>query len=674
MSRCDKTLDFEDPRQRNCFVSSRGSISLSTLKAKNGAASLKLESDASGTSEFRYARPSGSYIQGTDLLRGGIKMWIYKTTAVIGRAMEVRLIDTIRSTRSRVGTFNVDMAYEGWRGIWVSYDECKERRDSLNRRAKITRVDFVFNHHDTIYIDLLELVPNLAFQSRDKIVPPFTTFGSKYDYRDFWQQSYRWSQKRPFPSSATINASKSLSIAHIENRLRNWYCDETTTTYDFIGPLEQRWNTLKKSIDKAQNEYDRLDFNPSGTVITGPPLFCLKCTRGSTMYSSTIHTRKFSFVMTNILQPLAIELHLKSRPDEITRTLTEETPKLKLRRNRKALVRICGKNTARQNEFHNHLKSQSKPYTEAKVRLSLQHINQARLQRIFNVLDYLKDQGWADGSALGSLYMEMLRSSAGFIHSLFLLKDTLATTPAYKTRLINLINAAKWYHDFGEVYQSPFEYKGTTADFMITRMLSRLIIVLAMPTDTAAEQEARQRDMDALNKWMENALTINTALGGVIKPDYTGFHHATFYGSAYVPDALHTVAQVQYLIEGTNFELSAQAKHNLQKSLQNLRITAVKYSTPSSVAGRFPDYSQAVLASDLPAYAYISVSYPGSLPPTPAKGIHISDLNSNAGMFERLYEPSNVVVAKNLASGWIKAGKSYFNTLGSLQLMNKVSS
>ena len=525
----------------------------------------------------------------------------------------------------------------------------------------------------------MEFVPSLAFQSRDKIVPPFPKFGLKYDYSKFWQQSYRWSQQTPTDLPTSSNPSKTLiSIAHIESRLRNWYCDERTTTYDFTGTLQARWNTLKRSIDYAQAEYDRLQFKTVSDkiVISGPPSFCHKCTKGSREYSPVIPTRKYSFVMTRVLQPLAIELHLKSRSDEITRTILKETPKFNSHSNdvKQLLIRISGIHQPRQDEFYDHLKAQGTPYTEDKVRRSLEYVNQARLQRIFNVLDYLEDQGWADGSALGSLYMEMLRSSAGFMHSLFLLKDILGENAAYKTRLENLINTAKWYHDFGEVYQSLFEYKGTTADFMITRILSRLIIVMAMPTDTGDEQKAKIRDMEALKRWMENALAINKALGGVIKPDYTGFHHTTFYASAYIPDALHTAAQVQYLLEGTNFELSDQAKRNLREGLKTLRNTAVKYSTPSSLGGRFPDYSKAVLASDLPAYAYISVSYPGSLPTTPVKGIHISDLNSNADIFERLYQPSIAVVAKNLASGWIRAGKSYFNTLGSLQLMNMVSS
>jgi len=652
-----------------------GSISLSTFTAKNGKVSLKLESEASETSVFRYERPFLAPIQRYDLWRGGIKIWIYKETAAKGKKMEVRLIDNTGSVR--VGTIMVDMGFKGWRGIWVSYGECKEHPNSLKSPAKITTVDFVINHEDTIYIDLLDFVPSLAFQSRDNIVPPFTKFGSKYDYRNFWQQSYRWSQQTPTDLPSTIDPSKILSIAHIESRLKNWYCDERTTTYEFTGSLHKRWKTLKRSIDYAQNEYDRLEFKTvsNKTVISGPPLFCLKCTRGSREYSSTIPTRKFSFIMTRVLQPLAIELHLRSRSDEMTKTVTKETPRLNSPHTsvvKQSLLRICGIHQARQDEFYNHLKTQGAPYTEDKVRRSLEYINQARLQRIFNVLDYLEDQGWVDGSAIGSLYMEMLRSGAGFIHSLFLLKDTLDKNAAYKNRLVNLVRTAKWYNDFGEVYQKSFEYDGTTADKMITIMLFRLLIVLAMPSGTEEEQKAKQRDMEALQRWIENALTINKALGGVIKPDYTGFHHMAFYASAYIPDGLHTAAHVQYLLEGTDFALSDTAKRNIREGLKILRMTAVKYSTPSSVGGRFPDFSNAVLSRDLPSYAYISVSHPGPLPSNPVKGIIIPDVTKDVEMFERLYQPSNPIVIKTLESGWVKAGKSYFNSLGSLQIMSTV--
>ena len=676
---CGDTLDFEDANQQNCFSvppDSKGKISLSNFTAKKGKVSLKLESQANDTSVFRCKRPSLDPIQRYDLWRGGIKMWIYKKTAAKGKKMEVRLTD--KTGRVRVGTIMVDMGFKGWRGIWVSYGECKEHLNSLKSSTKITTVDFVFNHEDTIYIDLLDFVPTLAFQTRDKIVPPFTKFDSKYDYRKFWQQSYHWSQQTPTDLPKTIDDLKASNISYIESRLENWYCDERTTTHDIKGTLKTRWDRLRRSIDSGHKEYDRLEFKTvsNKTVIIGPPLFCLKCTRGTNGYSSTVPERKFSFVMRQVLQPLALELYLKSRNDEITRTVTEETPKLNSLDSkvvRRSLIRICGKHQPRQDEFFNHLRSQGTPFTEVTVRRSLEYVNQARLQRIFNVLDYLEDQGWADGSAIGSLYMEMLQSGAGFVHSIFLLKDILNKDAAHKNRLLNLINTAKWHNDFGEVYQTSFEYNGTTADYMITRMIFRLLIVLAMPTDTEDDKKTKQRDMEALKRWIENALTINKALGGVIKPDYTGFHHMTFYASAYAPHALHAAAQVQYLLEGTNFQLSDTAKYNLREALKTLKLTAVKYSTASSIGGRFPDFSKAVLAKTLPAFAYISISYPGTLPSPPGE-ISVNDVNKDATMFLRLYQSSDDKVLKYLGEGKIPKGKYYFNSLGSLQIMSTVSS
>ena len=60
-----------------------------------------------------------------------------------------------------------------------------------------------------------------------------------------------------------------------------------------------------------------------------------------------------------------------------------------------------------------------------------------------------------------------------------------------------MIKTAKWYNDFGEVYQKKFEFDGINADRMITIMLFRLIIVLVMPTSSEEEIKARQRDMEA---------------------------------------------------------------------------------------------------------------------------------------------------------------------------------
>ena len=76
-----------------------------------------------------------------------------------------------------------------------------------------------------------------------------------------------------------------------------------------------------------------------------------------------------------------------------------------------------------------------------------------------------------------------------------------------------------------------------------------------MPTSTTAEKLAKIRDMKALIRWYDNALSLSEAFSGTLKPDYLGFHHSGFYASAYIPEALHNGALIQYLLSGTTFAL-----------------------------------------------------------------------------------------------------------------------
>ena len=526
---------------------------------------------------------------------------------------------------------------------------------------------------------MLDFVDHMAFQSRDKIVPPFTT---KWKDATFsWQQTHRWSKQKPTDLPKAVDASKILSMKHIESRFKNFYCNERKTSYDFVGFELERWKAMTKSFGRANKEYDRLTFKTSSDstkVISGPPLFCRNCKLGTRKYSTEDPTRKFSFVMAQIMLPLAVEYYLRSRKAEMDKIVEKETTDQALlstdpAKIEESLKRIAGNRKARRDEFYSFLQNQQKvPYDKAKVRRSLEYLNKARLQRIINLLDYVEDQGWADGSAIGSLNHEMNRNGAAYMHTILLLKDSLHKHSTNKSRLLSLIKTAKWYNDFGEVYQKKFEFGGTTADRMITIMLFRLIIVLVMPTSSEEEIKARQRDMDAVKRWMDNALKINKAFGGVVKPDYTGFHHMAFYGSAYIPQALHTASQLQYLLEGTDFALSASSKRNILKSLKTLRVTAVKYSTPSSVGGRFTEYFKAVLVKILPAYAYISVSHSKSLASTPKVGTSVPDVTSDVKMFLRLYQPSDDLIVNYLNDGTIRKGKSYMNTLGSLEIMSQV--
>ena len=597
-------------------------------------------------------------------------MWIYKKESSPGKTLQVEY----EHSSKIVGRFKANLTFQGWRGIWVKFSECRVSRKSVRQNTVIEKVNFVLSDADTIYIDLLEFQKSFAKQSRDKVVPPISPLGlAVYDASNTFQRTQKWSQEPIPPSlSLAVDEKKKKSLEHIESRLRNWYCDETKTTSSFLEGsfLKKRWNSLSNSVNKAHKEYDNLIFD--GGKIVGPPLFCRNCRYGE--YSKVDKTRKYGFIMETILLPLSLEYYLRSRVGDVADAAASQLAELNSGDPDKinnAHIAIAGENKNMQTIFKGYLPTSSKTWTLTQVKTAINTLNLDRLSKINNVLDYVKQQGFADGSGLGSLDHEMNRDGAGFMHALFLISDSLKV-PSNKSRLLDLISSAKWYNEFGEIYQSPaFEFKGTTADRMIQLLLYRLIIVLVMPSDDEDEVKAKIRDMDALVKWMENALTVNEGLAGVIKPDFIGFHHKAFYASAYVPQALHEAAMVQYLLGGTEFALSKSSISNIRRGLETLRVIALKYSTPNSVNGRFPHYfNKALIKAVLPGYAYITVSHPSNLSSTIPKGIIVNDVNEPQ-MFLRLYNDSSI--NDYLEDGHSDKGKYYPNSLGSLEIMEKVS-
>ena len=77
--------------------------------------------------------------------------------------------------------------------------------------------------------------------------------------------------------------------------------------------------------------------------------------------------------------------------------------------------------------------------------------------------------GFTEGSAIGSLDHEMNNAGAGFMNAVYVLRQVLQDAG----KKSHYVATMKWYNDFGEVYQNPFEYAGTTADRLRTISLWR---------------------------------------------------------------------------------------------------------------------------------------------------------------------------------------------------------
>ena len=665
----DQVFDFEISNQKSCFHTVPPSSGLTTLSSdtktvKHGKYSLKWE--ATVASKLQLRSPT-FIIPNKWLRRGGIKVWFYKEVSSPGKMLEV-MFKTPSGTV--FGKFKASLDFEGWRAIWIHFNEFKLSENSL-KGILCNEVNFVVSSADTIYIDLLEFTKWIPKTSRDKIVPPVSPFGlNLHDMSHTWQHTYKWSQQAVPVLPSQIDKNKEFSLQHIKSRLRNWYCDERKTSAKFLTGsfLEKRWNTLLESVKVAHEEYDKLIFD--GGRVVGPPLFGRVSAYGK--YTSSDQPKKFGFIMEKILLPLALEYYLRSRSNEVTDVAIKQLPEINSGdqlRMQQSFNAIACEDIAMQELFQNYLPT-SRPLTQYEVETAIKRLNLDRLNKINNLLDFVKQQGFTDGSGLGSLRREMIESGAGFMHTLFLLSESLSL-PSNKSRLLDLINTAKWYSDFGEIYQSPtFEYKGSNADRIITLMLFRLLIVMTMPSDKDDEIKAKIRDIEALVRWMNSALSVNDGLADVIKPDFTGYHHRGYLASAYVPPALHTAALVQYLLGGTEFSLSPSSINNIRRGLETLRLVAVKYSIPNSVNGRSPHYFNNALINIMPAYAYISISHHYNLNGRIPRGIYVSNVNGSE-MFLRLMNDSSI--NKYLGKGKIRNAKYYLNSLGSLHIMDAVS-
>ena len=91
------------------------------------------------------------------------------------------------------------------------------------------------------------------------------------------------------------------------------------------------------------------------------------------------------------------------------------------------------------------------------------------LQSVNTLFSFSYVSGFTEGSAIGSLDHEMNNAGAGYMNSVYLLKQVLQDAGKKE----NYVATMKWYNDFGEVYQDPFEYAGTTADRMRTISIFR---------------------------------------------------------------------------------------------------------------------------------------------------------------------------------------------------------
>ena len=605
--------------------------------------------------------------------RAGLKFWIYQNEN-LGSNLSVSLIDSTLPTAEQVILkFNFSLNFTGWRASWVALLEAKWVLEPCGYDKIQFVAPFIKNTPRAVFMDLFCFVSKVVFPSRDKIVPPID--GDIYDITSTWQQTYRWSLVVPPKVNGTAPLTtkeiKQLSDLYlIEKRLVNWFANESVSPTEFKGDVLKRWKYLVVygfQIARRYYKYLNITVDKDG-IIRGAPLFVRRSQFGNPLNQTVGGNKKLGEVTFKVLFPLTLEYYFSTKTRTIQNTIGKELANINSPFRREAAVRRITMHDWEYSEIlQSELQKFSTHLTPVLFRQCLMKLNEKKLDNIMLILRYVTDQGWTEGSAMGSLDHEMNRAGNGYMNSMFLLRDELTRLK----RLDDVLDTMKWYNNFGEIYQKNFEYSGTTADRLRTMILYRLQIILMSRNNTIYEKREKLRDMKAHVRWCNNALLSHPAFLSMLKPDSSCFHHLGIYGSAYTPEALTKSSNIWHFLRGTSFALDNTSKTNIRKSLLFFERLVPKYSVPNSISGRFPGYSRATLITMLPAFAFFSIRPQYLSDSGKQEEIVLSNDTEMIRVFLRLYDRSYDKV-QTYIDQTLDRKEQYLASIGSLQVLQAV--
>ncbi|MBI9020279.1 MAG: hypothetical protein JEZ10_03360, partial [Verrucomicrobia bacterium] len=266
--------------------------------------------------------------------------------------------------------------------------------------------------------------------------------------------------------------------------------------------------------------------------------------------------------------------------------------------------------------------------------------NPEALEKVMLLNDFLYDQGFAAGSANGTADHMIRVNSFGL--SMLLLQDELEQTG----RMERAADSLAWFSMLGSAFSTP-EDEGVNTDFIRGAALPKLISVLLM--DDSPEKAGA---MKGLLGYYNHVCKFAPGYSDTIKPDYSLYHHRSAFQSAYGVSMVATMVMIDWLLEGTEYELSAETRTVLRNTLEAQLKMANVYDLHPGVCGRFPDKS-ALDSLLLHAYAFAAAS-----------DLTVDDADM-AAMFNRIYSPD--LVRLNFP------GLAYNGTLGTVELMEKVA-
>ncbi|MCF3110022.1 polysaccharide lyase beta-sandwich domain-containing protein [Niabella sp. CC-SYL272] len=217
-------------------------------------------------------------------------------------------------------------------------------------------------------------------------------------------------------------------------------------------------------------------------------------------------------------------------------------------------------------------------------------------EQLLNALDYFLDQGWAAGSAIGTV--DHVIRLTPIATAIFLMRDELKT----QNKLMPQVNMLIWHTRMGGLLELDAT-RGENSDKVRGGAMVKLITILLMENDAPKQQLLQQ-----FKAYMNYVAGFAPGYSDTFKPDYSIYHHRGTYLNAYGTNAVNTMALIHWLLDGTSYAMDAASTRNLTAALKQQAAIAYGVQIHYGVSGRFPLNNSSIDGNSMPAFAYMSMS------------------------------------------------------------------
>lgn len=222
--------------------------------------------------------------------------------------------------------------------------------------------------------------------------------------------------------------------------------------------------------------------------------------------------------------------------------------------------------------------------------------NETSKKNYFTVFDYAIDQGFAFGSGMGTNhhYGYQIRK---IYTTAWLMRNEIYKHPHRDAYL----SALRFWAALQETRQPCSPGRDELLDSWHTLLMAKLISAMMFP-DANRQQQA----LNGLSRWLSSSLRYTPGTIGGIKVDGTTFHHGGFYPS-YTTGVLATIGQFIAFTNGTEFELTEEARQHIKSAFIAMRNYCNFYEWGIGISGRHP-FGGKMGSEDIEAFANIALS------------------------------------------------------------------